>query len=86
MPVSTPRLTSRPFRPAITPQPISAGISGTKMSATRRSSSLRGVALRRVRSAFSSAPRSARRSAVGVSSASNSGVTRATVPGPSTIW
>lgn len=39
-----PRFVSRPFRPAMMPQPISAGISGTKMFAIRRRNSLKGVA------------------------------------------
>lgn len=38
------------------PQPISAGISGTKMFAIRRRKSLKGVALRAFRASFSAAP------------------------------
>ncbi len=103
---SQPVFVSRPFRPAMMPQPIRAGIRGTKMFAMRRRASLTGVALRAFWAAFNVAPRAASSSAVtgcgaaaaaGVAaggaarrasstSASNSGVTRATVPGPSTIW
>ncbi len=38
------RFTSRPLRPAMIPQPMSAGISGTKMLAIFRRNSLNGVA------------------------------------------
>lgn len=80
------------------PQPIRAGISGTKMFAILRRNSLKGVEFFAFCRALRAAPLSASSSAVwtgaGVSddarpsstSCSNSGVTRATVPGPRTIW
>ena len=111
--------------PAMMPQPIRAGISGTKMLAIRRRNSLTGVAFFAFRPALRAAPWAASSSAVvgpagtagaggaasGPSAApvtgvgvgagaagagdaarasstrrSNSGVIRATAPGPSTIW
>lgn len=64
MPGSQPALTSRPLIPAMMPQPMRAGISGTKMFAILRRKSLNGVAFFALRAALMAAPWAASSSAV----------------------
>lgn len=54
--VSQPRFFNRPLRPAMMPQPMRAGISGTKMFAIFRRKSLNGVAFFAFRAALIAAP------------------------------